>query len=201
MNRKVLGGIAVCAAILGVAILGSDSKVDAGIFGGCGGAKKCGGLKLFKNRCAGSSCAGAVADCGGSDCGGSDCGGRVGLLAKLRARRAARCSGASCHGAPACHGAPSCDASSCGGRKGLFARLRARRAARCSGCAGPSDCCGAPEPACCPAPEPCCTPAPEPCCTPAPAPCCESGEVIVSETVVEEVPAVEAPAEATGEGA
>ncbi|MFC1759811.1 hypothetical protein ACFL2H_13765, partial [Planctomycetota bacterium] len=106
MNRKVLGGIAVCAAILGVAILGSDSKVDAGIFGGCGGAKKCGGLKLFKNRCDGSSCHGAVADCGGSSCSG-----RVGILARLRAKRAARCSGASCHGVADCNG------SSCGGRK------------------------------------------------------------------------------------
>ena len=90
--------------------------------------------------------------CGGaSECGGaSDCGGRVGLLARLHAKRAAK----GCDGAAAdCCGtepAPSCGGDSCGGKScggGLLARHRARKAAR-RACGEAASCC-APAPAAC----------------------------------------------------
>ena len=79
MNRTVVLGIAGLFAVLGLAVLSSNSEVKAGLF-------RCAG-KCFGASCAGDSCVGA-ADCNGSDCGG--CIGRRhrrchgGLLARIR---------------------------------------------------------------------------------------------------------------------
>lgn len=139
MNRTVVLGIAGLFAVLGLAVVNSNSEVKAGLFRCAGKCFGCAGASCAGVSCAGDSCSG-VADCGGSDCGG--CFGRLrdrchgGLFARLRANR---CHGNRCHGLRLCRG---------------------RR------CAGANDCCGAPAPTCCgePAPAPCCEPAP--CCQP-----------------------------------
>lgn len=123
MNRKLMFGIAVFFAVVGLALTGSEKQVQAG-WGCHGGLHSCGGglfsrLHARSNSCCGEAvaepvCAPAPApSCGGGgDCGGgSSCHG--GLFARWRARRAARhCGGAAaqCCGAPAPVCASACDA-------------------------------------------------------------------------------------------
>lgn len=149
MNRKLMIGIAAFLAVVGIALTGADNQAQAGF--GCGGG-------LFAKH---------------SDCGG--CGGRVGLLARIHAKKAS-CAGPAevacpAPAAPACpEPPPTCGGSSdCGGCSGgLFAHLRAKHAARKAARKARRSCCGEP------APEPCCEAAPAPCCEAAPAPCCEA---------------------------
>lgn len=124
MNRKLMFGIAVFFAVVGLALTGSEKQVQAGW--GSHGIHSCGGLfsRLHARRasCCGEvepvCCAPAPAPTCGGGCGGHTCHG--GLFARWHARRAARrCCGevaVSCCGeAPVC--APACDTcgSACGG--------------------------------------------------------------------------------------
>ncbi|HRF02084.1 MAG TPA: hypothetical protein PLI18_16325 [Pirellulaceae bacterium] len=138
MNRVVVYGAATFFALVGIALFGGADKAAAGH--GCGG------------------CSGVVA------CSGDDCGGRVGILARLRARK---CCGeqVSCCGeaAPCCEPAPApcCEpapADCCGPKNDCCGRvgiLKKMRDARCHGrdrCAGRARCCGevvACPPTCC----------------------------------------------------
>ncbi len=138
MNRTLMFGIAVFFAVLGIALMGGENQAVAGhgCHGGLFGGRCHGGGLFAGHGCRGNGglfarrCRGGGADCGGAvvtDCGGGpgcagavDCGGRSrchgGLLARLRARRAARChGGADCGGAPpACCGAPAPPPTCCG---------------------------------------------------------------------------------------
>jgi hypothetical protein len=91
MNRALILGIAMVFAVVGIALIGGESNaVVAGH--GCHACGGCGG-------CGGGGCDTSCSSC--SACKGCKCGG---LLARMRARRAARgcCAPACCAPAPAC---------------------------------------------------------------------------------------------------
>lgn len=178
-QKPVSAGIG-CRGCGGGGLLGGKMRSrcgGGGLFSGkhrsrCGG----GGLlsRLGSKRCGGGG--GGAADCGGgggaADCGGGgggDCGGRVGLFARLKAKRQARkCCGPAANSCP-----PACPAPA-------------------------PECCPAPAaPACCPAPAPACCPAA--CPSPSPAGCVvtegvpmDGGEIITEESGGH----IEAPADA-----
>lgn len=89
MNRALVLGIAIFFAVVGIALLGGESKAVAGH--GCHGC----------HACAGCDCGGCVGACDGCHCSG-----RVGLLARLRARRCHSCRG--CHACHGCHAVVTC---------------------------------------------------------------------------------------------
>lgn len=80
MNRALLFGIAIFFAVVGIALIGGDSK--SALAGHCGGG------------CACSGCNGDCGGCNGCDCGGNKCCGR------RHQRRARRCCG--CHANDCC---------------------------------------------------------------------------------------------------
>lgn len=105
MNRALLFGIAIFFAVVGIALVGGESKVLAG-HGGCGGG--CGGY----NGCDGGACGGAPACCGPQACGG-----RHHHRHHRHHHRRNNCCGNPCCGqaAPACCGPV---APTCGGAQG-----------------------------------------------------------------------------------
>lgn len=139
MNRRLVTSVAAVAMLVAAGLAAQDAFA-VGLLNRCGGANRCGGLFAHARaaRCCGVE---RVSHCGG------------GLLAKLRARRAADCctpEPACCEPAPApccepapapcCEPAPApcCEPAPCCGAR----RLRLRRAACCE---APVDCggCGA----------------------------------------------------------
>ncbi len=109
MNRKVMFGVAVFVAVIGIGLLGGEKEAAAGR--GCRG---CGG-GLFAGRCGGKEA--CHSDCGG--CHRERCGGRNrcgGLFGGRKNRCAGRCGGqaACCAPAPACcEPAPACEPAPC----------------------------------------------------------------------------------------
>jgi hypothetical protein len=103
MNRKVVLGLAIFFAIVGIALMGGDRPVVAGHgcagvvdCGGCDGAKACHGLRL--HRCQG------VAKCNGAPA--AECHGRVrchglNLCQGLRNRCHGRKADCGCNGSAA----------------------------------------------------------------------------------------------------
>lgn len=120
MNRKLVLGVSVFLALVGIAIVDGGKPASAGV--GCRG---CGGLSAGHAR---ARCGGASACRGRTRCGG------------LFSGRRDRCGGRNaCAGAADCGGADRCGGRRCGGRRcgGLFGNRS---------CGGRQDCCGVPVP-------------------------------------------------------
>jgi hypothetical protein len=97
MNRALLFGIAIFFAVVGIALMGSDSKVLAGH--GCNGG------------CAGAGCdGGCMGACHGGGCAGNACNG--GCNGRRHHRRN-RCHG--CHANACCGNGGGCAGGGCAG--------------------------------------------------------------------------------------